>query len=247
MHALLWTLLSVLFLSVLSFIGVLSLSVGKGTLKRLLMVFVAFASGSLLATALIHMAPEAVRDGGDNAFTFVLGGIIMFFVIEKFIHWHHCGKEDCDVRPVGYLNLLGDGLHNFIDGVIIAAAFLTNTEVGIVTTFAIALHEIPQEFGDFSVLLHSGMSTRKALFYNFLSASTAILGALVGYSLLAVIHDIIPYVIAVAAGGFIYIATADLMPELHKEKEFKHLLRQTTALFAGVIIIYFASMIMPGH
>jgi len=237
--------LSVIVISIISFIGVLSLAIGKRLLKKALILFVAFASGSLLGAAFFHMAPEAVEELGSSGFSLLLAGILLFFVLEKFIHWHHCGKEDCDVRPVGYLNLLSDGLHNFIDGLIISAAYLTNFEVGLVTTVAIALHEIPQEFGDFSVLLHAGMSTRKALLYNFLSASMAIAGAFVGYVSLGAVESWIPYVLALAAGGFIYIATADLMPELHKETEFTKLFQQVVALFAGVVLIYAAFNVLP--
>lgn len=236
---------SVLLISLISFVGVVGLSVGRKRLQSLLLALVAFASGSLLAAAFYHMIPESVSLVGAGAFNVILFGILFFFVVEKFIHWHHCGREDCNVRPVGYLNLLGDGLHNFIDGVVVAAAYMTSTQVGFITTLAIALHEIPQEFGDFSVLLHAGMSVRKALSFNFLSASTAIVGALLGLMLFGFLESWIPYVVAFAGGGFIYIATADLMPELHKEKEFPKLLRQVIALFIGVLVIYAASNIMP--
>ncbi|MFH1835199.1 MAG: ZIP family metal transporter [Methanobacteriota archaeon] len=245
MSVLIPLLLSVLAVSLLSFVGVASLAFGQKRIQSFLLVFVAFASGSLLAVAFLHMAPEAVEELGGQAFTFLLGGILVFFIFEKFIHWHHCGKEECDVRPVGYLTLLSDGLHNFIDGVIISAAYLTGLEVGVITTLAIALHEIPQEFGDFSVLLHSGFTVRKALTYNFISASTAILGALVGYNFLGAVESRIPFVVAFAAGGFIYIATADLMPELHHEKNRLKLLQQVVALLAGVGLIYLAFQFVP--
>ncbi|MFC2162133.1 ZIP family metal transporter [Candidatus Altiarchaeota archaeon] len=230
-------LLSVLAISLLSFVGILSISIGKRRLQGFLLLFVAFASGSLLAAAFIHLLPEAYGEIGNASFTFVLAGIIMFFIFEKFIHWHHCGKEECHVRPAAYLNLVADAFHNLIDGIIISAAYLLDVQVGLVTTLAIALHEIPQEFGDFSVLIHSGMSTRKALAYNFLSAVTSVIGALIGYLFLSRIEAFIPYALAMACGGFIYIATADLMPELHKEYDMKKMIAQCVALVLGVLLL----------
>jgi len=153
---------SVAAVSLISLIGVLSLPLGMRRLHGLLVLLVAFASGTMLSASFLHLIPEAYGEIGGDALRWVLAGIILFFLIEKFIHWHHCGKEECKVRPAAYLNLVGDGVHNFVDGVIIAAAYLTSVKLGLVTTAAIALHEIPQEFGDFSILLHSGKETRKA-------------------------------------------------------------------------------------
>ncbi|MFH1402673.1 MAG: ZIP family metal transporter [Candidatus Altiarchaeota archaeon] len=237
---------SVIAISILSLIGVLSLSIGKKRLHEFMIVFVAFASGTMLSASFLHLIPESIHEMGEEAMMFVLAGILLFFFIEKYIHWHHCGKEECHVRPVAYLNLVGDGLHNFIDGVIIAAAYMTSVKVGLVTTFAIALHEIPQEFGDFSILLHSGMETRKALTYNFISASTAVLGALAGFVFLSRIESWIPASISVAAGGFIYIATADLMPELHKHTEPGKMILQSLFLLLGVLMLA-AVFLTTGH
>lgn len=245
MHELVYILASVILISLISLVGVVSLALGHSRLKEILGVFVAFASGALLSASFLHMMPEASHEIGERVFPCVLAGILFFFFIEKFIHWHHCGKEECKVHPVAHLNLIGDGLHNFIDGVIIAAAYMVSTSVGMLTTFAIALHEIPQEFGDFSILLHSGMSSRKALFCNFLSATTAILGALAGYLFLSRIQEYIPYSIAIASGGFVYIATADLIPELHRQKNKKKLVIQTISLIFGVVLLALSLYIMP--
>jgi zinc and cadmium transporter len=245
MSAFIYMLGSVIIISIISLIGVLSLSIDKQRLHSLLTVFVAFASGTLLSAAFLHMLPEAYYGISYTAPPMVLAGIMLFFFIERFIHWHHCGKEECTIRPVAYLNLIGDGLHNLIDGLIISAAYLTNTQTGLITTTAIALHEIPQEFGDFSVLLHSGMTIKKALTYNFLSATTAVLGALIGFVFLSSIQEWIPYILAVAAGGFIYIATADLMPELHRETHTTKLIMQSLALLAGVLILAVAFQATP--
>ncbi len=245
MEALLLILSSVILISCLSLIGILSLIISKKKLHSFLILFVAFASGSLLAASFIHLIPEAYHEIGGQTFTLVLAGIVVFFIFEKFIHWHHCGHEECTVRPVAYLNLVADGFHNFIDGIIITAAYLIDIQLGLVTTLAIALHEIPQEFGDFSVLIHSGMKSRKALAYNFLSASMAILGALTGYIFLSEVQYLIPYAIAFAAGGFIYIATADLMPELHKESAPGKMITQTIALVLGILVLSMAFNALP--
>ncbi len=236
---LLQILTSVIIVSLISFVGVFGLVLRRERLDRILLLLIAFAAGSLLAATFYDLIPEALKEIGNDTFNNVLVGILLFFIVEKFIHWHHCGKEECSVRPVAYLNLLGDGVHNFMDGVIIAAAYLTNMHVGIITTIAIALHEIPQEFGDFAVLLHAGLGTKKALFYNFVSATAAILGAVAGYAFLSSIVSYVPVAVAITAGGFIYIATADLMPELHAKKEFKDLLWQTVALILGVLVLYY--------
>ncbi|MFH1126200.1 MAG: ZIP family metal transporter [Candidatus Altiarchaeota archaeon] len=232
-------------MSLLSLVGVISLSLDRGRLNKLLNILIAFASGSMLAAAFFDLIPEASNAIGNRAFTMVLLGIVLFFMVEKFIHWHHCGKEECEVKPVGYLNLLGDGVHNFIDGVVIAAAYLASMKLGLVTTVVIALHEIPQEFGDFAVLLHAGFKVKKALVYNFLSAATAILGGLVGFMFLSEIESMIPLFLGLAAGGFIYISTADLMPELHKENERAKMVEHTAALLAGVLLIYVMLSILP--
>ncbi|MFH0860733.1 MAG: ZIP family metal transporter [Candidatus Altiarchaeota archaeon] len=238
-------LLSVLLISLISLVGVVSLAFRKKSLETVIQMLLAFASGSLIGAAFLDLIPEAVEEGGNSILSFVLWGILGFFIMEKFIHWHHCGKSECHVRPVAYLNLIGDGVHNFIDGIVVAAAYLSSIPTGIITTIAIALHEIPQEFGDFAVLLHFGLSRKKALFYNFLSASSSIVGAVLGYYFLNSIGSWIPNVIALAAGGFIYIATADLMPEIVPGSDFRRLIMQTTALLSGVFVIFFAGTLLP--
>ena len=228
---------SVFLVSAISLIGAVTLAIRKKMLQAMMSVFIAFASGTMLSAAFMHILPEAFHSVGEAASTLALVGILLFFFIEKFIHWHHCGKEECHIRPAAYLNLIGDGVHNFTDGVMIAAAYLTNTQIGIVTTAAIALHEIPQELGDFSVLIHSGMKPKKALLYNFISSLTAVAGAIAGYLFLPEVQAQIPYVLAAGAGGLIYIATADLMPELHKDLHTKKVFWQTAALLLGILIL----------
>ena len=163
-------------------------------------------------------------------------GILLFFALEKFLHWHHHGEDtENHIHPVGKLVLFSDAVHNFLDGMIIGASFLVSVPVGLATTIAVVLHEIPQEIGDFAVLLHSGYTKARALWLNFLSALAALLGALVLFSLGEIAEISATWLVPIAAGGFIYIAVADLMPELHKTKELKYSILQIGAVMIGVL------------
>ena len=224
--------------SLISFIGIFTLSLKEEILRKYIFVFISVAVGALLGDALIHLIPEALETSLNTTVTGVLiiAGILFFFILEKFLHWHHHGedKEDNYIHPVGKLVLFSDGIHNFMDGIIIGASFLVSTSVGLATTLAVILHEIPQEIGDFAVLLHSGYTKRRALWLNFLSALTAILGAL----LLLTIGEVVKvstWFLPIAAGGFIYIAVADLIPELHKTKEVKPSVLQIAGVCIGVL------------
>ena len=235
----LYTFAGVLVVSLISFIGIFTLSLKEEILRKYIFVFISIAVGALLGDALIHLIPEAFQDSKNTTLTSVLiiAGILFFFILEKFLHWHHHGedKEDNYVHPVGQLVLFSDGIHNFIDGMIIGASFLVNVPVGLATTLAVILHEIPQEIGDFAVLLHSGYTKQRALWLNFLSALTAILGAVVLFSLGRIAEISSHYFLPIAAGGFIYIALADLIPELQKTKEAKYSILQIVAVVAGVL------------
>ena len=242
-----YILVAVVFVSLISFVGILSLSFKKSLLKRALSVFVAFAAGSLLATAFFDLIPESFEAIEGKSLTFVLIGIIGFFILEAFIHWHHSHGEECVdcLKPVVYLNLFGDSLHNFLDGVIIAASFLINVQLGIATTISIVLHEIPQEIGDFAVLIHGGLRKHKALLFNFLSALFAVIGGLLGFLFLSRLESYVPYVVALAAGGFLYIATADLFPQLHEEKNYIKIITHVTALILGIILVVLLFSLFP--
>ena len=234
---LVWIILALIIISLASLIGVVSFFIRKSHIEKFSIIFVAFAAGSLLAAAFFNLIPESLEQLGSLGF--VLVGIILFFLIESFIHWHH-HNEECEecVRPFVYLNLIGDGLHNFLDGLIVAASFLVSIPTGIITSIAIAFHEIPQELGDFAVLIHGGMEKKKALLFNFLSALLAVVGGIVGWVAFSKIEALIPYIIAMAAGGFIYIAASDLFPELHKEKEHKRILIQAVSVILGILVIW---------
>jgi zinc and cadmium transporter len=234
-----YTFISVAVVSIISLVGVLTLSVREEVLRKYIFVFMSIAVGALLGDAFIHLIPEAFAQSANPVFPsiLVIGGILLFFSLEKLLHWHHHGEdhEEPSIHPVGKLILVSDGVHNFMDGIIIGASFMVSVPVGVATTLAVILHEIPQEIGDFAVLLHSGYTKRQALWLNFLSALTAVLGAVVFFLLGSVAEASATWFLPIAAGGFIYIAMADLIPELHKTTEARYSLLQFFAVVSGVV------------
>lgn len=216
--------------------------------------FVSFATGTLLGAAFLALLPHALQGHGiedpHGIGLTVLLGLLGFFLLEKMVLWRHCHSTGCEVHAEphyehqgpapGMMILIGDGLHNFVDGVLIGAAFLTDIHLGIVTSLAVAAHEIPQEVGDFAVLLHSGFSRLKAFAFNILSSLTTIIGGLLAYFSLGEAHGVIPYVLAVAASSFIYVAVADLIPSLHKRLQFRDTVQQVALIVTGVIVISLA-------
>jgi zinc and cadmium transporter len=237
----LYTFGSIFVVSIISLIGVALLSSRESVLRKYIFLFISIAVGALLGDAFIHLIPEAFEDSSNQIVTSILiiAGILMFFVLEKFLHWHHHGEdtEQHHIHPVGKLILFSDGMHNFLDGIIIAASFMVSIPVGIATTIAVILHEIPQEIGDFAVLLHSGYTRKRALFLNFLSALTALLGAGWFFLLGGLAESLSMYFVPLAAGGFIYIAVADLIPELQKTTDTKHSFYQLAAVIFGILVM----------
>lgn len=233
--------ISVLVISLLSLVGIAWLALGKLKLKKVLLFLVSFSAGALLGDVFLHLLPELTEnpDGVSVSGFYILLGILVFLLLEKFICWRHCHVPTSQhhLHPVGVNNLAGDALHNFIDGMIIAGAFLVSWPVGLATSLAVILHEIPQEIGDFGVLLHAGFSKGKALFFNFISALFAFGGAALVLFLGAGSDNFINFVVALTAGGFIYIACADLIPEIHKECRPKHSFLQLAAFLAGIGIM----------
>jgi zinc and cadmium transporter len=227
--------------SLISLIGVIFIGFSKRLLFRIIALLVAFAVGAMLGSAFLHMLPESLEENEKslNVFSLVVIGFILFFIIEKFIQWRHCHEEECKIHAAAYLNIIGDAVHNFIDGAVIATSFMSNIDLGIATTIAIILHEIPQELGDFSVLIHSGMNVRKALFYNLLSALTAVIGALISYFFISNLPSLTMFLVPIAAGGFIYIAAVDLIPELHKERNMASSLTQLLLILLGIGLMYY--------
>ncbi len=222
--------------SAISLVGILLLVLKGGTLKRTLIILVSFASGTLLGGAFFHLIPESFSTTLDESvFLTVVFGVVVFFLLEKSL-WRHCHEGECPVHPFAYLNLFGDGVHNFIDGIVIAASFLASESLGMITTVAVVMHEIPQELGDFGVLLYGGVSKAKALFFNFLSAVLAVVGALVAFFFSTYLPSL-GHILAFAAGGFIYIATTDLIPELHKETSTKNSIIEMVFLLLGIVLM----------
>jgi len=229
--------------SLVSLVGVLLLSLRKETLDSMVFYILSFATGSLLGAAFLDLLPEAI-DGIDarTVLPFTLGGVVLFFIMERFVHWHHEHHDHSEhEKPVAYLVLLGDGMHNFFDGVSIAASFAASPAVGVATTLAIILHEIPQELSDFTLLLYAGFSKKKAIIFNLLSGLVAVLGALAFFYLASYIEHLEAYGLALAAGGFIYIAGSDIIPELHKEKIWHRTALQLVAILAGIATIWLLS------
>lgn len=233
-----YSIVSVIIVSLVSLIGVFTLSISDDKLKKWLLYLVSFAAGALLGDAFLHLIPEAFRlsDRYLMLSVNILLGLVIFFILEKFIYWRHCHVPTSEKHPhpLGVINLVGDGLHNFIDGVIIGSSYLISIPLGVTTTIAVLLHEVPQEIGDFSILLHAGYTKKKALLFNLLSASIAVFGAalilLIGDSVGQLADYLIPFTI----GGFIYIAAADLLPEIHREDNTKKSILQLVFFLAGV-------------
>ena len=246
-EVLLQILVAVVIVSLISLIGIL-IFLKEKILNRILFFLVSFAAGTLLGAAFLDLLPEALGDGFKETVPLcILLGILSFFILEKFLYWHHHHTEEEDVHAFTYLNIIGDGIHNFLDGVVIAISFLNSTSLGIVSTIAIIAHEIPQEIGDFAVLIYGGFSKAKALIYNFLTALTAIAGALLAFFYSNLFENSNIYITAFAAGGFIYIASTDLIPEIQKEKDLKKSFLQFVLLTFGILVIWLVGKIFEGH
>lgn len=237
-----WIVLAGLAMSALALVGTVTTVLPETTLERILLPLVGLAAGSLLGGAFFHMLPEAVDELGNRLPLYVslVAGFVTFFVLEQYLHWHHCHRtEHTAHRPLGYLILVADGLHNLIGGLAVGSAFVVDVRVGTVTWLVAAAHEIPQELGDFGVLVHSGWRRRSALAWNFASALTFLLGALIAYALAA--HIQVAYLLPFAAGNFIYISAADLLPELTTQPHRHDKLVTTTAFLAGLAILFAAT------
>lgn len=246
MHTLFYILVSIFFVSLISLIGVVSFIVNERLLNKSLFFIVAFSAGALLGGAFLHLIPEALEnDGSQSVFLSVLLGFLIFFILEKYLYWRHCHNGVCDVHAFTYLNLVGDSVHNFIDGIVIAVSFSFSLKVGIIATMAVIFHEIPQELGDFAVLVYGGFSKKKALFCNFLVALTAFGGAILGYFLSERILNFSFILLSAASGGFIYIASTDLVPELHKENDLKKSSLAIAVFSLGILFMWLAKRIGP--
>ncbi len=238
-----YTLLSVLIVSLLSFIGVFAISLKKKLLDKVLILLVSLSAGVMLGDAFIHLIPEAASSGFTLQVSLaILAGITLFFIMEKFVHWRHCHLHPSEKHPQSYaiMNLLGDGLHNFIDGMLIAGSFLVDIRLGIATTIAVVLHEIPQEVGDFGVLLHGGFKKREAMWFNFLTALFSVLGAVIVLAIGKASALVPQFLIPFTAGGFIYIAASDLIPQIHHhvEKHWRQSVLELVVFVFGIVAMY---------
>jgi zinc and cadmium transporter len=233
-----YTLASVGIVSLISLIGVFGCLYHEKTVRKTLIYLVSFAAGALLGDVFIHLLPEITGKVGFtlNISVYIMTGIVFSFIIEKVIHWRHCHfpDEKGHVHAFAWMNVIGDGIHNLIDGVLIAASYLVSIPTGIATTWAVIFHEIPQEIADFGVMIHGGFSKTKAILINFSTALTAILGAGITLYLGAFVQNIEVFLIPFTAGTFIYIAGADLIPELHKEVKIEKSLMQLGAFILGI-------------
>lgn len=236
-----YSLASVFLVGLISLGAVALIFLHEKNLKNLLIHFVGFSTGAIFGDVFIHIFPQIAKETGFtfDISLFVLGGIILGFLTEKIICWRHCHVPVSvnHVHTFVIMNIVGDVVHNFIDGMIIAASYLTNISVGLATTMAVVFHEIPHELGNFGVLLHGGFSKQKALIYNSLTAFMAILGALMTLIFSVGLRSAPIYLTAIAAGNFIYIAGSDLIPELHKDESIKNGLTQLIFLLLGVFVM----------
>mgnify|MGYP001616732233 CR=1 FL=1 len=223
--------------------GAFSLFISKKSLNKILLFLVSISIGGLIGGAIFNLIPEAIKELSLTK-TFLIGflGIIIFYLVEIYLHWHHCHKnKKCSEHPYTHLILYGDAIHNFIDGLIIAGSFIISIPLGVLTSLLIIAHELPQELGDFGVLVCGGFSRRKALFYNFLAQLTSVVGGIIGYYFLQVNNYAI-YLLPFAAGGFLYIAIGDLIPEVFKEKNWKKRIINLLGIIIGLAVLISAKI-----
>ena len=239
MSTLAWIVGSSVLMSAIALVGSVTLVLKESTLQRIILPLVAFSAGSLIGGAFFHMIPAGITQYGssDTFFVWILAGFSVFFALEQLLHWHHCHRASASCKkPLTYLILIGDGLHNFIGGLAIAGIFVADIRLGIMAWLAAAAHEIPQELGDFGVLIHGGWSKRKALFFNVLSALMFLAGGLLTYFVSFNVD--VSFLIPFAAGNFLYIGASDLVPEVNKHADIRVNILNFTSFLAGVSLMY---------
>ena len=228
--------------SLISLVGIVTMMVGVRRLDKVIPLLISLAVGGLFGDALVHLLPESFEKSTSTALTsfYVILGILLFFALERFLHWHHEHRAHSlnPVHPVAYVNLVSDGVHNLLDGLIIGASYLVSVPIGLATTLAVALHEVPQEQGDFGILVHAGFTPRRALLMNFLSAILAFVGVVVSLAIGPNVTDYTLFMLPLTAGGFIYIAGSDLIPELHRERELSGSLAQFAVMVLAIGLMF---------
>jgi len=247
MLQLIYIVLTTFAIALIAFIGVFALAMKEQLLNKILIILVSLSAGALMGGAFLHLLPESIEKSGNaDILLFVLVGFVLFFIIEKVLHWRHCHKGKCDVHTFHYMNLIGDSVHNFIDGLIISASFIISIPLGLTTTIAIAAHEIPQEIGDFGVLIYGGFEKKKAIVLNFIVALTVVAGGIIGYFISKSIEQVAVYLLPFAAGGFIYIAATDLVPEIKKELDIKKSMATIFVFICGILIMWLVKFVFEG-
>lgn len=242
MESLLFSLLSVLIISLLSISSIFLFFLNKKISQKINLLLVSFAIGALLGDTFIHLLPKSFQYLNSLTVSFLtIGGLLLFFILEKILRWHHCheiGEHDHNAKHLVALNTFGDTIHNLIDGMLISASFMVDFKLGIFTSIAVLLHEIPQEIGDFAILIHGGLSLKKAFFYNLFSASSAFLGVLLVFILGSKISFLSIYLLPITAGAFIYLSSSDLIPELHRhDQPLSNSLFQLLFIILGVLLM----------
>jgi len=242
-----WAIGAGLVVSLISLIGIFTLFLKDKFLDKILIALIGFSAGGLIGGAFLHLLPEALEESKNTQDVFILTivGFVSFFILERYLHWRHCHEGVCDIHAFTYLNLIGDAVHNFADGLVIGASFVIDIKFGIVTTLVILFHEIPQEIGDFGVLIYGGFKKAKALLFNLFTALTCVLGVIIGYPLSEKVSGFSDYLLPIIAGGFIYIASCDLIPEIHKQKSTKRGLFSIIAFIIGIVFIFLARHLDP--
>jgi len=245
-----WIVGSTFLISLIAWIGVLTLFLNEELLDRILLVLVALAAGGLIGGAFLHLLPRAIQEYGRAdtlpLFLYLIAGFCLFYVLEQFIHWHHHHAATHEREPVSYLVLISDTIHNFIDGLVVAGAFLLGVDVGLVTAAAIALHEIPQEIGDFGVLVYGGFSRTRALVLNYLTQATVVLGGVAGYYLAGFVEGTPVFLLPFAAGNFVYIASSDLIPEIKDEEDVRRAAVYFAVFLSGVLLMLGIKLLRRG-
>ncbi|UCH38267.1 MAG: ZIP family metal transporter [Candidatus Bathyarchaeota archaeon] len=245
-----------LVVSHFSLIGIYALSLKEQTLHSALSILIAFSAGAILGTAYFDLLPEAIElVEGATVYVYITLGFIMFFFLERFVYWYHGDPHEDDIsaktsdrgftKGFAYLNLIGDGIHNFVDGMVIAASFLRGFSVGLATTVAVIFHELPQEMGDYGILVYAGFKRKTALLLNFVVAFTVIVGGIAAVLIIELVNTVSGLLIAFSAGGFIYLAASELIPELHEEKRFNKSVIQFAMFLLGIVLIWSLGIVFP--
>ena len=239
MSNLLWSILAVIIISLLSFVGALSFFIKEKVLHRILFYTIAFAAGTMIGASMFHLLPDVLSQGIDplTAFIYVIVGFVAFFVLEKYLHWRHCHEDDCEThKHIGWINFIGNSIHNMIDGMIIFGAFAAGPALGFPVAVSILLHEVPHELGDLGVFVYSGFSRKKSLVINFICQLMAVVGVFVAQALYGWNNSLELFLLPFAAGGLLYIAATDLVPEIHKDKD---MIRSVISLLLFVLALVF--------